>query len=145
MRLDYTVTINRPIQEVWDYTNDRDNLALWLNDFLRYEHLSGDAGAPQVGDKSNMTYSQGKGEFTMLEEIVEVEPPTRITLFMSCDMFDMEIENDFEEIDPDTTSLFAGANFVRLGLMMKVIFFFSAKKKMQADHERQINKLIEAS
>jgi len=148
MRLDYEVVINKPIEDVWDYTNDRDNLELWLNDFVRYEQVTGDSAAPKVGDTCNMTYSQGKGEFTMLEEIVDLEKPSRLKMFMSCNMFDMEIVNTFEAIDEGKTRLFAGANFVRLGLMMKVVFLFSSEKKQLAEHKRQIDKLkelIEAS
>lgn len=148
MRLDYTVTIDRPVQVVWDYANDRDNLKLWLNDFVRYEHVSGDVNAPQVGDQTNMTYSQGKNEFTMLEEIVEIDPPKSLKMLMTSKMFDMEIVNDFEAINENQTRLFAGADFIRLGLVMKAVMFFSSRKKMLADHERQINKLkelIEAS
>ena len=148
VRLDYTVTIDRPVQEVWDYVNDRDKLELWLNDFVRYEHVSGDVDNPKVGDQSNMVYRQGKSEFTMLEEITEFDVPRHIKLRMTCKMFDMDIINDFEAVDSNQTKLFAGANFIRLGLVMKAVMLFSSKKKMQADHERQINKLrdlIEAS
>ncbi len=141
MRLDYTVIIDRPVQEVWDYVNDRDKLELWLNDFVRYEHVSGDVDAPKVGDQSNMVYRQGKSEFTMLEEITEFDAPRHIKLRMTCKMFDMDIINDFEAVDSNQTKLFAGANFIRLGLLMKAVMLFSSKKKMQADHERQINKL----
>lgn len=141
MKLDFEVVINKPIEEVWDYANDRDNLELWLNDFLRFEQVSGDTAAPKVGDTTNMTYAQGKGEFTMLEEIVEWDQPNHLKLLMTCKMFDMEIVNDFESVGPNETRLFAGANFIRVGLMMKIIFFFSSEKKQQADHEKQINKL----
>jgi len=148
MKLDYEVTIAKPLLEVWEYANNQENLKLWLNDFIGYEHLTGDPDAPKVGDTSNMTYSQGKSEFTMLEEIVAYDKPNHLKMLMTSKMFDMEIVNNFEEVSPDQTKLFAGAEFVRLGLMMKVIMRFSSTKKMQADHERQINKLkelIEAS
>jgi uncharacterized protein YndB with AHSA1/START domain len=148
MKLDYEVTIDRPVQQVWDYTNNPEHLHLWLNDFLRHERLTGDGVPPKVGDKANMTYRQGKGEFTMLEEVTSVDAPNHLNLFMSSKMFDMEIVNKFEALGPNQTRLFAGAEFVRLGLMMKIIMFFSSSKKMLADHERQINKLkdlIEAS
>lgn len=141
MELAYEVTINKPVQQVWDYTNNPDNFDLWLNDFVRRELLTGDESAPKVGDTTNMTYAQGKGEFTMLEEITEVDPPNHMKLFMTSKMFDMEIVNDFEAVGADQTRLFAGAEFVRLGLMMKIIMFFSSKSKMQKDHETQINKL----
>ncbi len=143
MNLSHEVVVNKPLQAVWDYSNNPDNLSKWLNDFIRYEQVTGDTASPEVGDKSNHTYAQGKGEFTMEETITVYDPPTRLELFMTSSYFDMEIVNRFEEIEPDKTRLFASADFVRVGWMMKVIFFFSSKKKMQADHERQINKLKE--
>lgn len=141
MKLSHEVIVNKPLQAVWNYTNDPDNLSKWLNDFLRYEQISGDVKAPKVGDKSKHTYQQGKGEFTMEETITEYTPPEHIRLFMTSKYFDMEIVNDFEELDSNRTRLFASADFIRVGWMMKIIFWFSSKKKMQGDHETQINKL----
>jgi len=141
MKLAHEVIVNKPLQTVWNYSNNPDNLDKWLNDFLRYEQISGDVNAPKVGDKSNHTYQQGKSEFTMAETITAYEPHRHIKLFMTSSYFDMEIVNDFEAVESDKTRLFASADFVRVGLMMKIIFFFSSKKKMQKDHESQINKL----
>jgi len=141
IKLDYEVVIDRPIQQVWDYTNDPENLSLWLNDYVRREQLTGVPGVPKVGDTANVTYSQGKSEFTMLEETTKCDAPNHLTMSMTCKTFDMVIVNNFEAVGPDQTKLFAGAEFVRLGLMMKVIMGVSSKKKMLADHERQINKL----
>lgn len=141
MILSHEVIVNKPLQAVWDYSNNPDNLSKWLNDFIRYEQLTGDVTAPKVGDRSNHTYREGKGEFTMEETITLYDPPHRIELKMTSGYFDMEIINRFEEIDHNTTRLFASADFVRVGLMMKIMFFFSSKKKMQQDHERQINTL----
>jgi len=143
MKLAHEVIVNKSLQAVWDYSNNPDNLSKWLNDFLRYEQVSGDIKAPKVGDQSRHTYQQGKGEFTMEETITACEPPTHIKLFMTSGYFDMEIVNQFKELDSSKTRLFASADFVRVGLMMKIIFFFSSKKKMQSDHEKQINKLKE--
>ncbi len=143
MILSHEVTVNKPLQAVWDYSNNPDNLSKWLNDFLRYEQITGDNKAPKVGDKSNHTYQEGKREFTMEETITVYDPPHRIELLMTSGYFDMQIVNRFEEIEPGKTRLFASADFIRVGLMMKCIFFFSSKKKMQSDHEKQINKLKE--
>ncbi len=141
MKLAHEVIVNKPLTAVWNYSNNPDNLSKWLNDFLRYEQISGDVKAPKVGDKSKHTYQQGKGEFTMHETIIAYDPPGHIKLFMTSSYFDMEIINEFEALDSNRTRLFASADFVRIGLMMKVIFFFSSKNKMQVDHETQINKL----
>ncbi len=141
LKLEHEVTVDKPLQQVWDYSNNPDNLIHWLNDFVRYEPLTGDRENPKVGDTTNHVYSQGKSEFTMLEEIVAYDAPRHIKLLMTSKLFDMEIVNDFEEIEPGKTRLYAGADFIRVGLLMKVIFFFTRKSKMQADHTRQINKL----
>ncbi len=143
MILDCEVIVDKPIQEVWDYANNPDNLSAWLNDFVRYEHLTGDINAPKVGDTSNHTYDQNGSEFTMHEQITAYEAPHHIKLFMTSKWFDMEITNNFEEISPTQTKLFAGADFVRVGWIMKIMFLFSSKKKMLSDHHRQINKLKE--
>jgi len=142
MELSYTVTINKPVQDVWDYSNNPDNLIHWLNDFVRHEQVSGDRGAPGVGDKANITYTQPGGEFTMLEECTAWDAPKHLKMLMTSKQFDMEVVNDFEEISPDQTRLMASAEFIRVGLLMKVICMFS-KKKMLADHEKQINRLKE--
>lgn len=143
MKLEHEVIVDKPLQAVWDYSNNPDNLSKWLNDFLRYENVSGDPNSPKVGDVSRHTYQQGKGEFEMEETITAYEPPRHVTLSMTSKYMDMVIVNDFEELEPNKTRLYAGADFVRVGLMMKVIFMFTSKKKMQADHERQIEKLKE--
>ena len=82
MNLDCEVIIDKPIQEVWDYANNPDNLTKWLNDFIRYKQLTGDVNAPKIGDTSEHTYSQSGGEFTMLEEITAYDPPTQVKLFI---------------------------------------------------------------
>ena len=143
MNLSHEVIVNKPLQSVWNYSNNPDNLNKWLNDFLRYEQITGDPTSPKVGDTSKHTYQQGKGEFTMDETITTYDPPNSIEISMTSGYFDIEIINRFEEIEPEKTRLFASADFVRIGWMMKIIFFFSSKKKMQSDHERQINKLKE--
>lgn len=143
MNCECEVIINKPIQEVWDFANNPDNLKLWLNDFVRYEHLSGDINAPKIGDTSQHTYDQKGKEFTMKEEILAYQPPTHIKLLMTHSWFDMEIVNDLEEVSPVQTKLFAGANTVRTSLLMKLMMLFMPKSKMQKDHESQINKLKE--
>ncbi len=137
------VIINKPIQQVWDYANNPDNLKYWLNDFVRYEHLTGDIDAPKIGDTSNQVYDQNGKEFTLKEEIIAYDPPHHVTLFMTHKWFDMNIVNDLEAIAPDKTKLIATADTVRTNLMMKIMMLFMSKSKMQTDHEKQINKLKE--
>jgi len=136
------VIIDKPIQQVWDYTNNPDNLELWLNDFVRYEHLSGDINAPKVGDTSNHTYDQNGKEMTMKEEIMAYDPPNHLKLFLTHKWFDMDIVNDYDALGPDQTKLIASAKTVRAKLWMKVMMkLFMPQSKMEKDHEKQIQKL----
>jgi len=137
------VIINKPIQEAWDYANNPEHLKLWLNDFVRYEQVSGDVNAPKIGDIANQTYDQNGKEFTMQEKIVAYDPPNHIKLFMTSSWFDMDIVNDFEAISDNQTKLIASADTVRTSFIMKIMMLFMSKSKMQKDHEVQINKLKE--
>ncbi|MBX2835806.1 MAG: SRPBCC family protein [Gammaproteobacteria bacterium] len=135
------VTINKPLQQVWDYCNNPDNLKLWLNDFVRYEQLTGDVNAPKIGDMANQTFDQNGKEFTMKEEIIAYDPPHHIKLLMTHKWFDMHIVNDFEELGPDQTKLIATADTIRTNWMMKIMMIFMPSSKMQKDHDQQINTL----
>jgi uncharacterized protein YndB with AHSA1/START domain len=137
------VIIDKPIQQVWDYANNPEHLKLWLNDFVRYEQVSGDVTAPKIGDIANHTYDQNGKEFTMKETIVAYNPPNHIKLFMTSGWFDMEIVNDLEAVSDNQTKLIAAADTVRTSLIMKIMMLFMSKTKMQKDHEMQINKLKE--
>jgi len=137
------VIIDKPIQQVWDYANNPEHLKLWLNDFVRYEQVSGDVTAPKIGDIANHTYDQNGKEFTMKETIVAYNPPNHIKLFMTSSWFDMEIVNDLEAVSDNQTKLIAAADTVRTSLIMKIMMLFMSKTKMQKDHEMQINKLKE--
>jgi len=143
MEYSITITINKPIQQVWDYVNNPDNMPLWLNDFVRYEHLTGDQNAPKVGDTSNRTYSQNGKEFVIQDEITLFDPPNRIELKLTSAWFDMDIVNNFKSVDDNQCELFAGAKSTRLSWMMKIIMFFSSDKKQQSLRVDQINKLKE--
>jgi len=143
MECSHTVIIDKPIQEVWDYTNNPDNLPLWLNNFVRYEHVSGDPTAPKVGDLSDHTYEEKGKEFTMREEIKSYNPPHSISLYMTHSMFELDIVNTLEETGPNQTKLFAGATVIPGGLFMKIMMMFMSKKKQQNEHQVQIEKLKE--
>jgi len=137
------VIISKPLQEAWDYANNPDNLKLWLNDFVRYEQLTGDVANPKIGDTANQTYDQNGKEFVLKEEIVAYDPPNHVKLFMTHKWFDMEIVNDFESIASDKTRLLATAETVRTNWLMKIMSLFMPNSKMQKDHVKQINKLKE--
>ena len=141
-KVEATVTINKPAQEVWDYMDNPDNMPLWLDGFVKYEHKSGPKG--KVGSKGLQYYEENGREFIMEEEIVEVDEPKFIKLSVTSKPMDMIIENTFTSVDENTTEFTGSAVFTRVGLFMNIMMMlFQPTKKAQAQHEKQLNKFKE--
>ena len=141
-KVEATVTINKPAQEVWDYMDNPDNMPLWLDGFVKYEHKSGEHG--KVGSKGLQYYNENGREFVMEEEIVEVREPEYIKLNVTSKPMDMVIENTFVAKDENTTVFTGSATFTRVGFFMNIMMaLFQPTKKAQAQHEKQLNKFKE--
>ena len=142
------VEINKPIQQVWDYVNNPENLQKWITDLEKYEHLTGDINNPKPGDTSRHTYNENGRITVMDEEIISFQPPHSVELFLKSSMFDMKIINKLTKLDENRSNYFSSAEFVRTGLLMKIALFFSPKSKLQGSHESQLGilkQLIEAN
>lgn len=136
-KLDTTITINKPVKEVWDYMDNPDNLPKWLNGFERYEFVSGEYG--KVGAKGIHHYNENGRKYTMNEEVVEMREYEFIKLNVTSKSLDMIIENEFTAVDQNTTTLRAVAEFTRASLFMKVMMkLFMPIKKAQAQHDEQL-------
>lgn len=146
-KLDSTVVINKPPKVVWAYMDNPDNLAKWLDNFDRYEHVSGKMG--EVGSKGKHYYNERGREFVMDEEILEREHPKYLKMSLTSKPMDMLIENYFEEIEGGSSRFRAVADFTRVSAFMRLMMaLFQPNKKAQAVHQKQIEKLkdlIEAS
>lgn len=141
-KLETTVTINKPASVVWAYMNEPDNMPKWLDNFVRYEHVSGDYG--KVGSKGKQYYLENGKEFAMNEEVVEERENEFIKLSITSKPMDMIVENTFVSPDKKTTELTAIAEFTRVSPFMRVMMtLFMPTRKAQAQHERQMNTLKE--
>ncbi len=135
-----TVTINKPVAEVWAYVNDPDNMTKWLDGLEKYEHVSGEFGQP--GAKGLMHYDDNGRKYVMEEEIVAVKENEYIQLKLTSKPLDMIIENHFKAKDKKSTKYVASAEFTRVSLVMKIMMsIFMPAKKSQAQHEAQVAKL----
>ena len=146
-RLEATVTINKSAKDVWEYMDNPDNMPKWLDNFVRYEHISGEMGA--TGSRGKHYYNERGREFVMDEEIVESRPYEYMEMNLSSKPMDMKVWNYLKSPDDNTTELRAIAEFTRVSAFMKLMMtLFMSNKKAQATHDKQIKKLkelIEAS
>jgi uncharacterized protein YndB with AHSA1/START domain len=132
-----SVEINRPVEEVWRFFDNPDNMPLWLEGFKRFEPLSGKQG--QVGAKSKHVYEVGGRTFEMIEEITKRDPPREFSGILSNKMMTSTMVNSFEDLGNGKTALrstvetrFTSPLYRLLGPMMKGGF----QKRQDADLAR---------
>lgn len=69
-----TTELDAPVEAVWDYVTTHDQ---WRQPFVAsVEQIAGDG--PQVGARYESTARMGPTTITLVNEIVTVEPPTRL-------------------------------------------------------------------
>ena len=82
-----TITINQPVEMVWDKLMDPDNLKFWLTGFVSVEHISGDYG--KTGGVSKLKFLERGKEMEVTETAVLVKPNQQYTFNMASTPFDV--------------------------------------------------------
>ncbi|HYR50345.1 MAG TPA: SRPBCC family protein [Candidatus Eisenbacteria bacterium] len=77
MRIRTTVTINRPIQEVWAYLEDHNNDLEWRRPSLKSLETVG-TGAVGPGTKYEGVVAMGPMKYPYVSELTEYKPPNRV-------------------------------------------------------------------
>lgn len=139
-KINSTVTIDKPLAAVWQYLDNPDHMGEWLDNFVKYEHVSGEPG--QVGSKGKHYYKEGGREIVMDEEILERIDREYLRLRLTNKMMDMEIENFLKKVDDTTTELVATMVVLRMSAFMKLMGALAGgAKKMQQRQDKQLAKL----
>ncbi len=108
MQYTTTITIDKPIAEVWSFFDDPANLFKWVKGFKDYKHLSGEPGA--VGAKAKKVYEEGKRHVEMTEEIMERTPEEKLKLKITHPMVKTRVEYRFIEKGSSQTEIIATAD-----------------------------------
>lgn len=131
------VIINKPVNEVWDFFQDPDNLRLWLSGFQRVEHISGTPGT--TGAKAKHYFLEKGKELVLDEEIMEVIPQKKLTGTLGSSMMVNTVTNYFNDLGNNQTEYslssdtqFKGFFWKQVGPLMKGEF----KKRQESDLQR---------
>ena len=81
-----TITINKPVEAVWDKLMNPDNLKFWLTGFVSIEHVSGELGKP--GSISRLKFMERGKEMDVTETAVAIKPNRQYTFNMTGTAFD---------------------------------------------------------
>lgn len=85
-----TITINQPVETVWDKLMNPDNLKFWLTGFVSVEHISGDYG--KTGSVSKLKFLERGKEMELTETAVLVTPNQQYTFNMTSTSFDADTD-----------------------------------------------------
>ena len=139
-KINASTTINKPVKTVWNYLDSQEHMAEWIENFVKYEHVSGEPG--QVGSKGKHYYNEGGREIVMDEELLERIDNEYLKLGLTSKMLDIEIENFFKPIDKNSMELVTTVVFLRMSPVMK--FFYAlggGDKKSQKRQDAQLSRL----
>ena len=81
-----TITINQPVEKVWDKLMNPDNLKFWLTGFVSAEHISGEIG--KTGCISKLKFLERGKELEVTETAVTVKPNQQYSFNMTSIPFD---------------------------------------------------------
>ena len=128
------VIINKPINEVWEFFKNPDNLKLWLSGFQKFEHISGIPGT--VGAKAKHHFLERGKELILDGELTEVIQEKRIIGILDSSMMLNTVTNSFDDLGNDQTEVgissdtqFKGFPWKQIGPLMKSEF----KKRQEKD------------
>ena len=85
-----TITINQPVETVWDKLMNPDNLNFWLTGFVSAEHISGDYG--KTGSVSRLKFLERGKEMELTETAVLIKPNQQYTFTMTSIPFDTDTD-----------------------------------------------------
>ena len=85
-----TITIDQPVEAVWDTLMNPDNLKFWLTGFVSVEHISGNYGG--TGSVSKLKFLERGKEMELTETAVLVKPNQQYTFNMTGTAFNADTD-----------------------------------------------------
>jgi carbon monoxide dehydrogenase subunit G len=135
-RVSYSVEINRPVEQVFRYMNDPNNLTKWLGGLVEITPLTN--GEARVGSKTRQVFEENGRKIEMIEEVVIYEPNRRVKIKGASKMFDLTADYQLHDlggrtrIDYETEVQMNGLLFKLLDMLMAG----SGRKKLAEDFAR---------
>jgi len=128
-----TVTINAPVEKVWDIFMNPDHLKHWVPGFVSLQHLSGTIG--QKGSTSKMKFMERGKEMEVTETVLFVDPMKQYSFEMQHETFRVLTDVRFVSIG-QITEFIQVVQLTPKGFLMKLmmpIMKGEMKKKMTND------------
>ena len=97
---DCEITVDKPLAESWEVSQDVDKMADWLDGFQKIEQISGTPG--EIGGISDVYFITDGQEMIIREEIIAKFPNESVTMLFTSDFMDMDYTISMADIDGKT-------------------------------------------
>lgn len=138
-----TITINQPVETVWDKLMNPDNLKFWLTGFVSVEHISGEIG--KTGSVSKLKFLERGKEMEVTETVVSVIPNQHYTFNMTSTAFNADTDIRLISFG-NRTEMIQTVQFFPKQFFMKLIMplIKGAMKKRMENELIRFKNLVEA-
>lgn len=119
-----TVTIEKPIEHVWDVLMDHELSPQWLKGITKYELVSGEMGAE--GSVYMVHFDEDGEEIIMEETALEIVEDQRYKFALSNPIMSSTIEIKLTSIDKNTTELTSSTVATGGHVVWNAVFYLMA-------------------
>ena len=141
MRCISTVFIDKPIQEVWSFFDNSDNMPQWLTGFVEFKPLSGEPGT--IGARALHVYDLNGRMFELEETITDKVPFERFAGILSNPSMESHMETLFTDMGDGRTKLLSISDVKFKSWMFRLMGRFM-KKGFQSRQDADLNRLKQA-
>lgn len=124
-----SITVNKPVDVVWDIFTNADNMKHWLVGMESMETLEGEALTP--GSRYRLTFRMEGEEIVITEEVTEVKENELFAFNLDSEPLTSQVEIRFSPIDSTTTEIKAGTTSEGKGPVWKSIIGMSGSVMQQ--------------
>lgn len=144
MKYTSEIIINKPLAEVIDKLDNKDNIKHWQRGLINVEDLEGTPG--QVGAKMKLSYQMGKRNMELVETIVKNNFPHEFDATYDAKGVHNIQKNKFEALDENTTKWISHSEFQFQSFGMKIFGFLmpGAFKKQSMKYLNDFKNFVES-
>ncbi len=137
-----TITINKPVEKVWELFMNPDNVKHWLTGFVSSEHISGHVG--ETGSVSKLKFMERGKLVEVKETVMTATPNQQYTFEMEHNAF--QAKTDIRLVSfGNRTEFIQTVEFFPKGFLMKLMMPIvkGAMKKQMANELINLKNFIE--
>ena len=137
-----TITINKPVEKVWELFMDPGNLKNWLTGFVSAEPISGNVG--ETGSVSKLKFMERGKLIEVKETVMAATPNQQYTFKMEHNAFHAKTDIRLVSLG-NLTEFIQTVEFFPKGFMMKIMMPIvkGAMKKQMANELINLKNFIE--